>query len=55
VLDADGEGSTTAKEYNAGRVFYHNRAGVADYGRLGHAEVLAMLVPWDLVPEFSRR
>lgn len=55
VLDADGDGRITPKEYNAGRVCYHNRAGVADYGRLGHAEVVAVLVPWDLVPEFSRR
>jgi hypothetical protein len=41
VLDADGDGSITPKENNADRVCYHNRAGVADYGRLGHAEVVA--------------
>jgi len=37
-----------------GNVCYHNRAGVADYGRLGHAEVVAVQVPSDLVVAFSR-
>lgn len=43
-------GKSTDKE---GRVCYHNAQGVADYGKLGHAEVVGMTLPADKIVEFS--
>jgi hypothetical protein len=43
-------GKSTDKE---GRVCYHNRQGVADYGKLGHGEVVGMTLPADKIVEFS--
>merc|ERR1712176_500814 len=37
-----------------GRVCYHNIQGVADYGKLGHGEVVAMKLPNDKVVDFSK-
>jgi hypothetical protein len=36
-----------------GRVCYHNGQGVADYGKLGHGEVVGMKLPADKIVEFS--
>jgi hypothetical protein len=43
-------GKSTDKE---GRVCYHNMQGVADYGKLGHGEVVGMTLPADKIVEFS--
>lgn len=43
-------GKSTDKE---GRVCYHNVMGVADYGKLGHGEVVGMTLPADKIVEFS--
>jgi hypothetical protein len=43
-------GKSTDKE---GRVCYHNALGVADYGKLGHGEVVGMTLPADRIVEFS--
>jgi hypothetical protein len=43
-------GKSTDKE---GRVCYHNLLGVADYGKLGHGEVVGMTLPADRIVEFS--
>jgi hypothetical protein len=43
-------GKSTDKE---GRVCYHNLLGVADYGKLGHGEVVGMTLPADKIVEFS--
>lgn len=37
-----------------GRVCYHNLRGVADYGKLGHGEVVGLQLPQDKIVEFSR-
>ncbi len=39
---------------DGGKVCYHNGAAEADYGRLGHTEVVAVRVPRDRVNEFSK-
>lgn len=44
-------GTRTDKE---GRVCYHNLQGIADYGKLGHGEVVNMNLPSDKVVDFSR-
>jgi hypothetical protein len=36
-----------------GRVCYHNLRSVADYGKLGHGEVVSMRLPKDRIVEFS--
>jgi len=36
-----------------GRVCYHNFQGIADYGKLGHAEVVGVKIPEDKIQEFS--
>ena len=41
------------KADNEGRVCYHNFQGVADYGKLGHGEVVGMSIPEDRVGDFS--
>ncbi len=38
---------------NEGRVCYHNFQSIADYGQLGHGEVVGMTVPKDTVGEFA--
>ena len=43
-------GKSTDKE---GRVCYHNFKGVADYGKLGHGEVVGMNIPQSKIGEFS--
>jgi hypothetical protein len=35
------------------RVCYHNLLGVADYGKLGHGEVVGMTIPQDNIVDFS--
>jgi len=37
-----------------GRVCYHNIMSVADYGKLGHAEVVGMKLPTDKIVDFSK-
>jgi hypothetical protein len=37
-----------------GRVCYHNLQGVADYGKLGHGEVVGMTLPTDKIADFTR-
>lgn len=36
-----------------GKVCYHNFAGVSDYGKLGHAEVVSMKIPSSKFQEFA--
>jgi len=36
-----------------GRVCYHNLMGIADYGKLGHGEVVNLELPSDKVVDFS--
>lgn len=43
-------GTATDRE---GRVCYHNIMGVADYGKLGHGEVVGMDLPKDKIVDFS--
>jgi len=43
-------GKATDKE---GRVCYHNLQGVADYGKLGHSEVVGMNIPQSKIKDFS--
>mmetsp|Transcript_15874 Transcript_15874/g.32531 ORF Transcript_15874/g.32531 Transcript_15874/m.32531 type:complete len:290 (+) Transcript_15874:72-941(+) len=38
---------------NEGRVCYHNFKGVADYGKLGHGEVVGMTIPQSKIGDFS--
>jgi len=37
-----------------GRVCYHNLRSIADYGKLGHGEVVGLQLPQDKIVEFSR-
>lgn len=37
-----------------GRVCYHNYQGMADYGKLGHAEVVGMSIPQDKLADFAK-
>ena len=37
-----------------GKVCYHNLRGVADYGKLGHAEAVAMRIPPSALPDFAK-
>ena len=37
-----------------GRVCYHNLMSVADYGKLGHAEVVGMDLPSNKIVDFAR-
>ncbi|KAJ1635309.1 hypothetical protein T492DRAFT_588570 [Pavlovales sp. CCMP2436] len=37
-----------------GKVCYHNVRGVADYGKLGHAEAVSMRIPPSSLPEFAK-
>ena len=46
---AGGKGGT-----EDGKVCYHNRAGVADYGSLGHAEVVGLRIPAASYPDFAK-
>ena len=39
---------------NNDRVCYHNLQGVADYGSLGHGEVVSMSLPQEKVGDFAR-
>jgi len=39
---------------NSGRVCYHNFSGVADYGKLGHGEVVGMTIPETYIGAFSK-
>lgn len=43
-------GKSTDKE---GRVCYHNFSGIADYGKLGHGEVVGMNIPQSKIGDFS--
>lgn len=43
-------GKSTDKE---GRVCYHNFQGVADYGKLGHSEVVGMTIPQNKIEDFA--
>lgn len=43
-------GKSTDKE---GRVCYHNFSNIADYGKLGHGEVVGMTIPQNKVGDFS--
>lgn len=43
-------GKSTDKE---GRVCYHNIQGIADYGKLGHGEVVGIKLPPEKVAEFA--
>ena len=36
-----------------GRVCYHNFQSIADYGKLGHSEVVGMSLPTDKIPDFA--
>lgn len=36
-----------------GRVCYHNFSGIADYGKLGHGEVVGMKIPEDKIGDFA--
>lgn len=38
-----------------GRICYHNREGVGDYGELGYAEAVEVTIPASALPAFSRR
>mmetsp|Transcript_19885 Transcript_19885/g.40514 ORF Transcript_19885/g.40514 Transcript_19885/m.40514 type:complete len:255 (+) Transcript_19885:26-790(+) len=38
-----------------GLVCYHNRRGVSDYGRLGHAEVVQVTIPPSALPAFANK
>ena len=38
---------------NQGRVCYHNFQSIADYGQLGHGEVVGMTIPTNAVGEFA--
>jgi hypothetical protein len=44
-------GKSTGSE---GRVCYHNLMGVADYGKLGHGEVVGMTLPEQSIGEFAK-
>lgn len=37
-----------------GRVCYHNLQGIADYGKLGHGEVVGLQLPTDRIVDFSK-
>lgn len=37
-----------------GRVCYHNMQGVADYGKLGHGEVVGMTIPESSIGDFAK-
>jgi hypothetical protein len=37
-----------------GRVCYHNFEGIADYGKLGHGEVVGMEIPESKIGDFGR-
>jgi peptide methionine sulfoxide reductase MsrA len=44
-------GKATDKE---GRVCYHNFSGIADYGKLGHGEVVGMKIPQSSIGDFAQ-
>jgi hypothetical protein len=44
-------GGTKADSFH--RVCYHNFQGVADYGKLGHGEVVGLQLPTDKIVEFA--
>ncbi len=44
-------GRTTGSK---GRVCYHNWRGIADYGKLGHGEVVGMVIPESAVGDFAK-
>lgn len=44
-------GTSADKE---GRVCYHNFQGVADYGKLGHGEVVGMKIPQSSIGDFAK-
>ena len=61
LLGRDGSTYTAVAGYaggtrvgTGGKVCYHNEAAEADYGQLGHTEVVAVRVPRDRVNEFSK-
>ncbi len=37
-----------------GKVCYHNFMGVADYGKLGHGEVVGMRIPASSIGDFAK-
>lgn len=37
-----------------GKVCYHNLQNIADYGKLGHAEAVALRIPPSKLPEFAK-
>mmetsp|Transcript_5916 Transcript_5916/g.8364 ORF Transcript_5916/g.8364 Transcript_5916/m.8364 type:complete len:284 (-) Transcript_5916:209-1060(-) len=37
-----------------GRVCYHNFKGIADYGKLGHGEVVGMTIPTSKIEDFTK-
>lgn len=39
----------------AGKVCYHNRKNIADYGSLGHAEAVEMRIPASKLPAFAKK
>jgi hypothetical protein len=41
------------KTDSEGRVCYHNFSGIADYGKLGHGEVVGMTIPQSSISEFA--
>jgi hypothetical protein len=43
-------GTATGSE---GRVCYHNFQSLADYGKLGHGEVVGMTIPQSKIGEFA--
>lgn len=42
------------KADNEGRVCYHNFSSVADYGKLGHGEVVGMTIPESSIGDFAK-
>lgn len=60
LLGRDGTALTSRVGYaggkrlgEGGKVCYHNLRGIADYGRLGHAEVVGMRIPEDKLESFA--
>ena len=42
-----------SKTDGEGRVCYHNFSGIADYGKLGHGEVVGMTIPQSKIKDFA--
>jgi len=61
ILERDDRHLTSATGYaggtktgSEGRVCYHNFQGIADYGKLGHGEVVHMKLPPNRVKQFAQ-